>query len=492
MTKWPKHPTIYEINTWVWLNDLSQTYDRPLTLANVPAEVWDGLADIGFDVVWLMGVWERGPRGQQIARDHPDLQAEYHHALADFTPDDVVGSPYSVHRYVVDERLGGPAGLAAARTELAQRSIRLLLDYVPNHVAPDHPWVTAHPEYFIQGTYEDLRRQPDYFFEANDTVFAFGRDPYFPAWTDTAQLNLFNSELREAVTETLIDIGSQCDGVRVDMAMLAVKRIFAGTWGDRAGIAPGQEFWWAIIENVRQTHPDMHFIAEAYWDMEWELQQQGFDHCYDKRLYDRLAHGGPTSIKKHLTANLNYQSRLVRFIENHDEPRAAATFLARQTRAAAIVSSCLPGARLFHEGQFEGRTLKLPVQLGRRQAEPGNAALQTFYRKLLHELKAPVFHANGWRLCAITGWADNVSTPNLIAFCWQDDDQRRLIVVNLSASPAQGHVQIPWENLTDGQWRLADPFSGDSFLRQGSALRNQGLFVDLNAFNYHFFHVGPA
>src|SRR6478752_6180368 len=120
----PARPTIYEINTAVWLGGC--------TLDAVPAAEWDALAALPVDAVWLMGVWERSPAGLEIAlRAFPDLNGP-----------DVIGSPYCVRDYAVDARFGGPAALAAARAELAQRGLGLILDYVPNHVAPDHPWAT--------------------------------------------------------------------------------------------------------------------------------------------------------------------------------------------------------------------------------------------------------------------------------------------------------------------------------------------------------------
>src|SRR3974390_1367607 len=276
VSRWPRYPTVYEINTWTWLSDLSRRHGRRIDLSSVPAAEWDAVAKYGFDAVWLMGVWERSPAGIAIANQNKGLLDDFRRALPDFRLEDNVGSPYCVRRYVVDQHLGGPEGLAVARKELSKRGMNLLLDFVPNHVAPDHPWAREHPEYFLRGIGDDVRRDPASFVEINGVVFARGRDPFFPAWPDVLQLNAFQPGLRQAVIETLSDIAGQSDGVRCDMAMLLLNSVFERTWGGRAGPKPATEYWGDIISAIKQAHPDFRFIAEAYWDLEWELQQKRF------------------------------------------------------------------------------------------------------------------------------------------------------------------------------------------------------------------------
>ncbi len=402
-----------------------------------------------------------------------------------------MGSPYCVRRYVVDGHLGGPQGLAAARRHLAQRGVRLILDFVPNHVAPDHPWVSDHPEYFIQGSAEDARRDPGAFIELGGRVFACGRDPYFPAWPDVLQLNAFHPGLRQTVIETIQDIAEQCDGIRCDMAMLVLDAIFARTWGDRAGSTPGGDYWTTVIPAIKGSHAEFRFIAEAYWDLEWELQQQGFDFCYDKKLYDRLEHGPAESVRQHLLADLPYQERMVRFIENHDEPRAAEAFPDGQGRAAAVAILTLPGARLLHEGQFEGWRVRLPVFLGRRPEEPVDQDLAAFYGRLLSATDRDCFRNGAWQLCERSGWPDNQSCQNVLAWCWVKDDERALVVVNYGPLPAQARVQVPWNELRGATWRLDDELSGDVYDRDGNEMRDTGLYVDLAPWRCHVFRVTP-
>ena len=485
MTHWPRHPTIYEINTWVWLHELGEQARRSVTLGNVPGDVWDRLGSYGFDAVWLMGVWQRSPAGLAVSMRNESLLGEFRQVLADFTAEDNVGSAYCVKGYQVDARLGGPQGLAAARKQLAKRGMRLILDFVPNHVAPDHTWAAAHPEYFIQGNADDLARKPGEFIRVGDRVLACGRDPYFPPWQDVLQLNAFSADLRKAAVETVLSIADQCDGMRCDMAMLLLNHIFERTWADRAGPKPQTEYWREVIEAAKQRHPDLLFMAEAYWDLEWELQQQGFDFCYDKRLYDRLEHDHAEAIRLHLCAESRYQEKLVRFIENHDEPRAAATFSSAKARAAAVTVSTTQGAVLFHDGQFEGRRVRVPVFLGRRPKEPVDESLQGFYVRLCRILRDENVRNGRWQLCEQTGWPDNQSYLNLVGWYCTNDETRHLIVVNLSERPSQGRIRVPDPSISDGTWRMRDEFTGAVYERDGNELQHAGLYVDLSAWGFH-------
>ncbi len=486
MQPWPKCPIIYEINAWVWLGELSERYGSAVTLGNIPGREWDSLASFRIDAVWFMGVWERSPEGIRIANADESLLSDFRTTLPDFRTSDNIGSPYCVRRYAVDERLGGKAGLASAREELSKRGIRLILDFVPNQVAPDHAWVDQHPDYLMGGDTRDVEQNRTSFMEINGRVFACGRDTHLPPWLDVLQLNAFSRETREGAVETLKDIADQCDGVRCAMAALLLNDVFEGTWSDRAGPKPDGEYWAEVIAAVREGRGDFLFIAEGYGDLEWRLQQQGFDYCCDKLLYERMAHGSAESVKLHLTAEPAYQEKLVRFIENHHEPCAASTFTPEQEQAAAIVMGTLPGAKLLHEGQFEGRRIRLPVFLGRRPCEKPDRYLSEFYRKLLDSVNVPVFRSGRWQLCAQTGWPDNQSYRNIAAWCWQREEERYLTVVNLSCSPAQSRVQVPWPDIKGKHWQLLDVFAEDIYERDGDEMIDPGLYIELGPWEFHF------
>lgn len=486
---WPKNPKILEINTWIWLHSLSRTFERPITLLNVPEEVLN-LAFKNFDAVWLMGVWERSPKGREIARNHPDLQLEYRNMLSDFKPDDVVGSPYAVYHYGVSFQLGGREGLELFRHQLRKNDIFLILDYVPNHVALDHVWTLEKSDLFLQGTQNDLKAHPNDYIAINDHIYAHGKDPYFPSWSDTIQVNAFSPEARQKAINTLFYIAEFCDGVRCDMAMLLTNEVFSRVWGVKAGTLPKKEYWEEVIPAIRERHPNFIFIAEVYWDMEWKLQQQGFDYCYDKRLYDRMIHDNAQSIKAHLNAEWEYQKKLVRFIENHDEKRAITVFGEEKSRAAAILALTLPGARLIFDGQMNGYRIRTPIQLGRNPIETNNQSIMKFYLRLLNAAPDRKFENGKWSLCKVEPVTpDNLSYTNLIAYSWTAENQKRLITVNFSPYLTQGHIRIKGLDYGSSNWSFTDLLAQKEYLYKGNDLNIYGLYVKLSAWEGHIFDV---
>jgi hypothetical protein len=490
MSDWPTYPTVYEINTWAWLHDLSRGASPPVTLGSVPQAQLERLAGYGFDGLWLMGIWQRSPRGREIAQELPQLQAEYRRALPDYTAEDVVGSPYAVYRYQVDPALGGDEGLAALRDRLGQLGLRLILDFVPNHLAIDHAWVADHPDRLVQGGEAELQHEAGNYFRSHGRVFAHGRDPNFPGWTDTVQLDYRQPGVRRAMTDVLLAVAERCDGVRCDMAMLVMRDVFLRTWGG-AFDPPDAEFWPAAIAEVKASHPGFLVLAEAYWDLEFELQQMGFDFTYDKRLYDRLREGNATLVRGHLRlAGLEYQRHLVRFIENHDEQRALAAFGPQRSQASATVALTLPGMRLVHDGQMEGCRLKLPVQLGRRSVESSEPGMEAFYRQLLTALGHPVFHEGQWQLLEPErAWPGNPSHGHFVAHTWALDGERRLVAVNLAPGRSQCYVRLDWPDLAGQRWELVDLLSEARYIRDGDDLLTRGLYLDMPGYRTHLFQL---
>ena len=268
----PRYPALFQVNTRVRLSELSATLGHRATLDDIPDAELDRLAHDGFDFVWFLGVWQTGEAARKVSASNPEWLSEFRRALPDFRESDVSGSPFAVRDYHVHKDFGGDEALARLRKRLSQRAMRLVLDFVPNHVAPDHRWVTEHPEFFIEGSKEKLAAEPQNYRRFGERLLAYGRDPYFAGWPDTLQLNYGNPALQEALLGELRRIAKQCDGVRCDMAMLVLPEVFQRTWG--IATAP---FWPRVTAAVRAQVPGFLFIAEVYWDLEWTLQQQGFD-----------------------------------------------------------------------------------------------------------------------------------------------------------------------------------------------------------------------
>ncbi|MGH7146944.1 MAG: alpha-amylase family glycosyl hydrolase [Burkholderiales bacterium] len=474
-----RYPSLYQVNTRVWLTQLSRTLGRPVTLDDIPDAELDRLAEMGFDWIWFLSVWQIGPVGQRVSRTNHEWRREFEETLPDLREEDIAGSGFAITGYRVHSNLGGDAALARLRERLRKRGLKLLLDFVPNHTGLDHPWVEDHPEYYIAGSELDLARAPQNYTWAKrkrgDMLLAYGRDPYFSGWPDTLQLNYGNQATQDAMIGELIKIAGQCDGVRCDMAMLVLPDVFERTWGLQAEL-----FWPKATQRVRKKSPGFCFMAEVYWDLEWTLQQQGFDYTYDKRLYDRLREGHARPVRDHLRAELNYQNKMARFLENHDEPRAAATFAPGMHEAAAVITFLSPGLRFFHQGQFEGRNKRISPHLCRGPNEPVDHNLAQFYQRLLAVLRRPVVRQCKWQLleCA-PAWEGNGSWDCFLAFAWQGSGGESLLVaVNYAPGQSQCYVRLPFPDLRNGQWRLQDLLSNTQYDRDGNDLESRGLYLE--------------
>jgi hypothetical protein len=476
------HPHLYEISAWPWLERLSRREDRRVTLADVPAAVWDGIANAGFDCVYLMGVWRRSATGRLIARTDTGLLAKYERVLPGWAMHDVPGSPYCIQAYEPDERMGGWRGLDACRAALAGRGLSLILDFVPNHTGFDHDWIRTNPEFYVQGTLDGYRAEPDLYHPIEDVdgdivhFIACGRDPHFPPWRDVAQLNYFNPALREAMIGVLSAIAQHCDGVRCDMAMLVLNEIFARTWQrvDLLWNAPASEFWPEATIRAPMT-----YLAEVYWDREFELQQQGFNFTYDKRLLDRLYQGNTDETRGHLRADPAYNAKLARFLENHDEPRSAGEF-SHRLKAAAALTFTQPGLRFFFDGQLEGAAVRLPVQLGRWPEDRDRADIRDLYARLLPAIDTPLVHDGEWTLL-------EASNPDLIACAWRLGQDLAIVAANITGHEVEGLVQI--DDLPEGDaFDLKDQLSDHTYPWTRADLI-KGLYVRLQSGDAHLFLV---
>jgi glycosidase len=487
-------PLLYEVHTRQWLARLSEEQGRQIELATVPNAELERLAALGVTHLWLMGIWPTGPLARAQALGHHELRAAYDQALPGWSPDDVIGSPYAVAAFAVDPALGGEGGLARLRARLAVARIAILLDFVPNHLGLDHPWLHTHPELFVAATHE----LTEAFEVTEDRRVAHGKDPYFPAWTDTVQLDYRRADTHRAMTEQLLAIAARCDGVRCDMAMLVLSDLFEKTWS-HAPIAPEaerpeEEFWPRAIGAVRAAHPGFLFVAEAYWDLEHRLCQLGFDLAYDKTLYDQLLHDHPWEVQPHLLGLGGQVARRVHFLENHDEPRVAAQLDPARHLAAAALTLALPGGALLHDGQLEGMHRFARIQLGRRAVEPrDDANLQRYDHLLTAVAQSAVGRGHAAILAPQPAWPDNPTAACFTIVQWQrpgspeGDDALDLVVVNLAPHRAQCRVVITARGVAGGSWQLVDRLGDERWQRDGDELCGPGLYLDLPAHTAQIF-----
>lgn len=445
---------IYEINARAHCQKFDDIKDAEL------AE----LAQLGFDAVWLMGVWEISDGARKLSK---------------VISQDYEGSPYAIPVYEFNTALGGKDQFTSFVRRAHEIGLVVIVDFVSNHMALDSVWISDHPEFFIQSDAR-VRKQliSEYFLHPSGQVIAFGRDPYFPPWTDTAQLDYNNPDLRTCMVDTLRWISQYADGVRCDMAMLVLRDYIRHQWFPLApdswfnGRMPG-EFWDEAISEVKKLRPDFKFIAEAYWDKEAQLHHLGFDLTYEKRLYDALVAHDSRLVTERLARDLSLMRSSVYFIENHDEQRAATVFSHADNLASAALILSLPGSALIHEGQMEGKHERLPVQRVRPLIEePPDAPLRKAYVQILRATSDEIFKSGEFSLfdCEVYG---------TVAFLRRSDGRAVAFI---------GQVSEAWHKFNAASLnisRLADSVGARGHLRLTNLLTSKSVIIQESRSAFH-------
>lgn len=490
------HPLVYEINTRCWLRELSDRLGSKITLATVPDAEFEKWRRLGFTHVWLMGVWTTGARSRACSRNLPGLRSACRQMMPDFSVADILGSPFAIAGYQVPRPLGGDSGLRKFRQKLSDFGLKLILDFIPNHTGLDHAWLAERPDLYVQSA----GPQKEFFREdtpAGVRWIAHGKDPFFPAWADTAQLDHRNPATRAAVLGELRSVAEMCDGVRCDMAMLVLNDVFARTWGAGSASppAPASEFWADAISTVKLGRPDFLFFAEAYWDLEARLHELGFDYTYDKRLYDYLvAHNYP-EVRRHLSAVAGTFLRAsAHFLENHDEARVKTLLPWPEHRAAALVTLGVPGLRLLHDGQIAGASCRISVHCGRRPLETPDPEIQVWYEQTLAALSTSfVGRGAGEVIETRRAWSENPTSDSFVVIQWQEAGPAfDLVVVNLAAHQSQCYARLTAKGLADHNWRMRDLIGPEAYERAGDDLQRQGLYLDVPAHGAQLFRFEPT
>jgi hypothetical protein len=487
------HPHLYEINTRTWLEQLSAQHKQIITLADVPDPEWDALAKLGFNIIWLMGVWKRSEESRRINLENPTNFQQFDRALPGWKPDDVISSPYAVAGYVPDVRIGTWDSLEAAREKLRARGMALFLDFVGNHTALDHPWMREHPEFYVQAGPQDFEQNPSLYYQLKTPqgtrYIALAKDPYFPPWIDVAQLNHFNPQMRAAQLADMRSIASHCDGVRCDMAMLQLNDIFASIWRHLLGGTqpPAKEFW----TEARATVPNLVLLAEAYWGTEQRLLNLGFSFAYDKTLYDAVREINIPQVRDRLAGNAEQQRHFARFMENHDEPRRPEVFGNERLAADGTLMGTLPGMRFYHQGELEGRRIRLPITLRIAADEPPDPVSQAFYQKILQITQQDAFHQGEWKLFELVPEGD-APPDGLVVYEWRSPKAWKVIAANLTGSAAQGRLRLGDRVSSTQQYIFYDELNDEKYLRSGEELHDVGLFIRREGFQAHIFDVTIA
>jgi hypothetical protein len=486
-------PLLYEINTWTWLEQLSARLKKNITLAEVPDSEWDNLANLGFDIIWLMGVWQRSPISRGMNVENPGNVPQFDLALPGWKPEDIISSPYSVAGYAPDPRIGRWNSLDVAREKLRSRGIALFLDFVGNHTALDHPWMREHPEFYVQAPPEEFQRNPSLYYSQSTPqgprFVALAKDPYYPPWQDVAQLNHFNPGLRAAQIADLRTIAAHCDGVRCDMAMLQLNDIFNANWRRLLGDTPTpeKEFW----TEVHGAVPGLTLLAEAYWGTEQRLLDLGFSYSYDKTLYDAVRDINIPQIRDRLWTNPERQSDFARFMENHDEPRRPEIFPNDRLAAAGTLLGTLPGMRFYHQGELEGRRIRQPITLRVAADEPPDPFSTNFFQRILQITRQDVFHEGKWNLLDVAPEGD-APTDALLVYEWRSPKAWKIIAVNLAAYTSQGRVHLAGRVSPTQNYIFNDELNNVRYDRSGDELHSLGLFVRREPYQAHLFDITPA
>lgn len=484
-----KNPSIYEINVRVWIKRFGESLD------DVPDSYWEDLAKKGVNLVWLMGVWKTVPSCVEKYCFEDGLVKEYREALKDWRKEDVIGSPYAIDSYRINPELGSEKSLKRLKKRLNSLGILLILDFIGNHFHAESSQLKNHPEIFLRTNMNYLKDDPHTFFQSRfneSLVFAHGRDPFYPAWLDTVQVNLFSAEAREYFLALVLELTSVCDGLRCDMAMLSLNNVFKNTWGGVLGnmgySKPNEEFWNIVIQEVKVRKKDFLFIAETYWDLEYDLQQMGFDYTYDKRLLEKFDIGAVGDIREHLSAGLQYQQKSVRFIENHDELRSLTAFGKDKARAAAVIMSTVPGMHFYFDGQLEGKRVKLPVQLGREPKEAGLPCIKEFYGRLLPAVSEPVFKEGSWeQLRPLPSWnGQDSGYEDILLWHLEFQGTERLVAVNFSDKPKKCRVKLSLKGRPDNI-KFCDLLNNESYIRNRAEIECDGLYIELRGYQSHIF-----
>ncbi|WP_341867073.1 alpha-amylase family glycosyl hydrolase [Leptospira perdikensis] len=411
------------------------------------------------DEIWLMGVWKNSPKSQSIARTMPELQRSYQTVKHPIHSEDIYGSPYSIFAYSPDPLVVREKDLTKIHHMIQDLGKKLILDFVPNHMAIDSPLIEANPDLFLIA--DESVSSKNAFLHPNGNEYVHGRDPYFDGWTDTIQWDFANPNVEVKHIEILKNIAKQSDGVRCDMAMLLLPNVFEKTHKRKSNYD-----WSRVIKSIKEEFPNFKFYAEVYWGLEEELLSLGFDASYDKSLYDAFKSQNFDFVSENLRKK--YSPKKIQFLENHDEQRAKQQFGEKSKSYFALLatSEC---TLLFHAGQELGLNKKIPVQMIQTDEEDGDVTIKEFYSRAFATIAARKHDS-------FVLWPDykEFNGNSVFIKSIQSENQTEIILWNEQTFEVSGW--IPFQEKIQFQVSLTDLITGDHYPQTKS---EQGIYFRL-------------
>ncbi|MFP4178526.1 MAG: alpha-amylase family glycosyl hydrolase [Spirochaetaceae bacterium] len=492
-TDWMPRVVLLAKSTFVWLDQLSKKYRRPINrLDEIPDEELDTIAGMGFTSLWLIGLWERSSASKTIKRSCGNPEAE--------------ASAYSLKRYEIAEELGGWEALAQLRERAWERGIRLASDMVPNHTGIDGDWVYDHPDRFLQldsppypaysYNSQNLSDDPsigiyleDHYYDRSDAALTFkrvhfdsgdtryiyhGNDGTSMPWNDTAQLDYLNPETREAVIQTIIHVARNFSVIRFDAAMTLAKKHIQRLWypqPGRGGDIPGRsihglpeeefhrrmpaEFWREVVDRVAEEAPDTLLLAEAFWMMEgYFVRTLGMHRVYNSAFMNMLKEEENEKYKNTVKNTLSFDpeilKRFVNFMNNPDEETAIEQFGAGDKYLGiCTLMVTMPGLPMFGHGQIEGLREKYGMEYRRAYWDemPNDQLVEDHYRYIFPLIKRRRVFSGVNNFLLYDFYRDDGGVDhNVFAYSNRSGDDRAFVFYNNSYSSVSGriHTSAPY------------------------------------------------
>lgn len=512
-------------NAYVWLDQLSKKYDRPITkLDQIPDEELDRLARGGFSGLWLIGLWERSTASKLIKQWCGNPEAE--------------ASAYSLKRYDPADDLGGDAALHNLRERAWQRGIRLASDMVPNHMGIDSQWLIDHPDWFVSLPYSPFPSYgfsgvsvsgddrvgvylEDHYFTRNDAAVVFkrvdhwtgdtryvyhGNDGTSMPWNDTAQLNYLIPEVREAVIQTILHVARNFPVIRFDAAMTLAKKHYQRLWFPEPGTGgaiPSRaehgmtkaqfdavfpvEFWREVVDRVAAEAPDTLLLAEAFWLMEgYFVRTLGMHRVYNSAFMNMLRdedNGKYRAVMRNtLEFDLDIMKRFVNFMNNPDERTAIDQFGDGDKYFGVCTVMCtLPGLPMFGHGQIEGFSEKYGMEYRKayKDEEPNAGLVGRHEREIFPLLHRRHIFAEASNFLLYDFFTtDGHVNEDVFAYSNRAGDERGLVLYHNKFAATRG-----WVRMSVGYKDKANGQIVQRSLREGLSITNDGnrylIFRDL-------------